>query len=323
VFYDEYQNLESPSIVTEGLIWDFKTISLPIGISFEFGNVEFEQFLLSTEGAVYNVSRIDSNTHEATIIVPFASYYSDRGLAAGYDKVGEPGGFSDLSYKVDEIQGEQVLKFEWKNLGLIEQIESDGISTDFVNFQLWLFEKSNKIEFRYGPSSLTKSNFEEYFSSRDGFLCGLIDFDSGLENITKNSFLISGPPTNPRIEYGNEIIYDNNGFGAGTGLSDFPDEGTVYRFIWDKTTSSHNVRSLTEAKLEIYPNPASDFLIIKTLEENVDVSIEIFGLDGMRQQITHDFQENLVDISSLSPGFYLLVYRMGAVNVESVLFYKK
>jgi hypothetical protein len=64
---------------------------------------------------------------------------------------------------------------------------------------------------------------------------------------------------------------------------------------------TNSVEEQSAAQLEVYPNPAQDYLIVKN--GDADLPKEIYNLQGKKMQSS---QEERIVISSLPPGMYLL-----------------
>lgn len=71
--------------------------------------------------------------------------------------LGLPNNLSKISYKTDILNGEKIFKVQWKNIGF------KGCSVnDSLNMQLWIFEHSNKAQFRYGKSNMSSLSILNY-----------------------------------------------------------------------------------------------------------------------------------------------------------------
>ncbi|WP_185117617.1 peptide-N-glycosidase F-related protein [Chryseobacterium sp. PMSZPI] len=81
-------------------------------------------------------------------------------------------------------------------------------------------------------------------------------------------------------------------------------DGQVYLSVYmqGKSNSALNVNDVKTTDVNIYPNPTSDFVNIRS-KEGV-ASMTLFGIDG--RKLTESFGENKIDLSPYSPGVYLL-----------------
>lgn len=81
-------------------------------------------------------------------------------------------------------------------------------------------------------------------------------------------------------------------------------QGDVYLSVYmqGKSNATLNVKDVKTVDVNIYPNPTSDFVNIKSKEDVA--SISIFSMDG--RKLTETYKENRIDLSSYTPGVYFL-----------------
>ena len=169
----------------------------------------------------------------------------------------------------------------------------DGLSgsNSFVNFQVWLYEGSNNIEFRYGKSEI--ANVDEAFEGDSGAVVGL------WPGINQNTYLLEGdgfavqgtvPNENGSISYLETFPI----------LKGTPAEGTVYTFSFD-ATSTKTVEELTQL-ISITPQPVRKYL---ELQSKVDFSTPII-YDTKGSVVSLSWEENKADVSALPAGIYIL-----------------
>ena len=78
----------------------------------------------------------------------------DRAFNPNTDNEGDPGGISPISYTTTGIAGSRICKIQVSNAGFYGENNQNGTSVSFINYQLWLYETTNDIEFRYGSVSI-------------------------------------------------------------------------------------------------------------------------------------------------------------------------
>ncbi|MEY3444133.1 MAG: hypothetical protein RLZZ519_2414 [Bacteroidota bacterium] len=61
--------------------------------------------------------------------------------------------------------------------------------------------------------------------------------------------------------------------------------------------------------LEVFPNPARDFLEVRHLEANAGATIRLMNLQGQVMRVMTDAAQLRIDVSSLPAGIYLLEYQ--------------
>lgn len=96
---------------------------------------------------------------------------------------------STISYMVSGNPGERILKIEWLHAGF-----QSGSAADYIDFQIWLYEKSGKIEVHFGPQNITSS---EVFDGADctGPIIGLAN------EIAGDQVVLYGSAQNPSFGY--------------------------------------------------------------------------------------------------------------------------
>jgi hypothetical protein len=71
----------------------------------------------------------------------------------------------------------------------------------------------------------------------------------------------------------------------------------------------------------LYPNPAQDFVTLKSSTTSSIVSVEIFDLNG-RKVLTSDVVKETISVQSLSVGTYLLLAKDSDGNLSTQKFIK-
>lgn len=81
-------------------------------------------------------------------------------------------------------------------------------------------------------------------------------------------------------------------------------QGEVYLSVYmqGKSNASLNVKDVKTIDVNIYPNPTTDFVNIKSKEDVA--SMTLFSMDG--RKLTEVYKENRIDLSSYSTGVYFL-----------------
>lgn len=288
VLNEAYVNLEDSTPLSNGEVWDDPGYVVPLGFDFQIGSLTVDTVFISDDGLgglVATNPTIDGP--EVGLFAPILQDIIDRGD-------GSSTSLSPVSFRIDGSVGNRILKLEWNNTGFFDNSDLQ----DFVNFQLWLYESGNVIEYRYGPSMINSPN--ESFEGLSGLQIALIPLlpnDDVEGNLEQEAYILSGDPLNPDlIVLSTSDDFDNAESIAITGAVP---EGTVYRF------SSEQLSLEDESIIEVnvYPNPTTDFFKIESALASY--SVHIYNAAG--QQISEVFAPmGLYDVSNLSKGVYFV-----------------
>jgi hypothetical protein len=122
---------------------------------------------------------------------------------------------SKISYMVDGTGTQKILKVQWKNFKI-----RSGPADNFINVQIWLYQQSGVIDFRYGPRSA--NNASGYTSATKAPYIGIwysnYDFSKIWEKMN-----LKGIPSNMIVDSARNmnVPYIQGVF----------NEGTVLRFV--------------------------------------------------------------------------------------------
>ncbi len=172
-----YEKLQESTLLINEPLWDDPEFNIPLEIEFTFFDQKLEYLYCDDDGALYSDS-IRWDSYDG--IVPFGADLMDRSNDFNFGS--QANSLSNISYVVQGEVGTRVQKIEWDNVGFYLDIEQDGVSTDFVNFQLWLYEETGTIEIHFGEMSV--SNPDLVFEDLSGPLIGLFnEFDEDTETV--------------------------------------------------------------------------------------------------------------------------------------------
>ena len=134
--------------ITEGKVWDdlleencVNRRWLVPGFTVNLGGIACDSFLIA-QGKLVG---IEGN---AQVHMGFALDFCDRGI-------GTNAGKSPIKWKVTGRKGKRILKVEWQNVGFFEEWSYEGECCHFLNFQVWVHEKGQRMELRLGKLNLT------------------------------------------------------------------------------------------------------------------------------------------------------------------------
>jgi hypothetical protein len=194
--------------VNNGEIWDEPEYTIPMGFPFELNGHAVTSFHFDGHG-----SQMASNTQVPFFVaqvLPFESDLIDRGTIGGTS-------LSPISYIIEGVPGSRIQKIEFKNAGSYYEYDVQGTLNMWVDFQCWLFEGSNNIEFHYGLSHVDVPIL--FYGGGTGPLAALRDYDEFLNQFSNGHYLI-GSTSNP-------FLSEDIGYINGT-----PATGTVYHFTY-------------------------------------------------------------------------------------------
>ena len=280
-----YQDLSGATVVSAGDIWDDPEYVVPIGFPFQLYDqmTDSVYFAIDLGGSISTV--VDPNTYEADyIIVPLYADLVDRGSLGSTP-------LSPISYKVDGNPGSRIFKLEWKNAGFYNEVDSLGTLNDFINFQVWLYEGSNDVEFRYGPSLVNNPELDYYTDSDStayGPLVGLSNYDFN------NSYILDGPASNPTLVFVEDY------------LTGSPPDGIIYRFAKNATGVKESAASLNQ--VNVYPNPATSVVHFSFKEPlHQTTKLVLTDLTGRTvREVNNTHSRNIsITTDELEPGIYL------------------
>lgn len=229
-----YADLADPTIISDSVIEDAYYLDIPFtfkafGLTFSFdqryGESTFERL-----GFLY-VANLE--TDRTWIFDVFLAY------------LGRLDSSSSMSYRIDRVGSERVLKFQWRNMKLEQNPEGD-----YLNAQVWIYESTGEIEVRIGPHRVTGL---AALGNHSGPRIGQLVADNRFERFFHFSFL-TGDVGNPRLDMTGE-----------PNLKSIPPSGTIYRF---KPVNVAGVTAdVATDRFTFLPNPAGAAARITLPEE--------------------------------------------------------
>jgi type IX secretion system substrate protein/SprB-like repeat protein len=184
VFSDPYVELTGGTSVNNDDLWDDPTYVVPIGFTFQLNDNAITSLTFNGVGALYLGNT--TNPDILTLLFPFEVDILDRGFVSGTSE-------SPISYVVVGSPGSRIFKLEIKNAGSYYEFEAFGTTDMYFSHQLWLYEGTNLIEFRYGDRLIEDP---ELFYAEGGAFVGLTDVDVTVDEYVNPHFL-GGPASAP------------------------------------------------------------------------------------------------------------------------------
>lgn len=293
---ETYKDLENPISLTNGQIWDDPDLVIPLGFDFVLSTNVFNTLYIDSEFSTGAEVTLSSNDFDdSPIFVPTTLDYIDRGHSSNVSE-------SEISYKLENGGDGKILKIQWKNVGFFD----DETGEDFMNVQMWLYENLNKIEYHYGPLQI--NNVEEVYDSLGGTIVAVASsYDILNDRFLDNAYFLTELPENPTVltKLAGQVLGEEPYVLSGT----IP-ENTVYEF----RNTTLDISNFTDLYFDLYPNPATDIINIKT--DLSKFEIEIFNLFG--QSVIKSSNDKEINISNLTKGSYLV-----RINSNNKTFTKK
>ena len=248
-----------------------------------------DTFYLSTASSGVFGSTINPNSGDGFLFSD--ADIADRGTLDG--SVSK----SPIRYTVTGTAPNRIFKGELFNAGFYTEFDTYNTMDDSANVQVWYYETSSIIEFRYGPSKLTHA--ADYFNFGAGPLIAFlkdVDFNTGN---TGSFYNLTGNPAAPTIDSAMLPSFPSSA------LSSWPANGTVYRFT-PKTTPNlvHGVAALTS--VSVYPTHTAGTLFVGYTDAAA-ANYTVMTADG-RQVMSGTLAtgRNSLDVQGLATGMYLL-----------------
>lgn len=285
-----YTDLVNPTSMNNNQFWDwdeFGPLELPFTFSV-FGN-SFTHFIFMDDNFyLVDINALDEfeNFESYTILSPIQAIIQDRDIT-------ENGSLSPISYKTEGTTGNRIFKMEIKNAGLEFEIWEEETSTSFLNYQIWLYEGANKIEYHYGPSLVTDLFYLDGEESIFTFF--------GVETPTSlNAAFLTGSNSNPTYI---ELTDSDPDPDPVTGLTSVPANGQIYTF----TGETLSTKKETQIAFNLFPIPTENELNVSLTEiGNYQYNVyDILGkkiLTGKIDNVT----EFTINTSELTSGSYLI-----------------
>ena len=281
--YSTYQELINPVSVNNGNVWNSGS-DYPIFFNFNFYIYDQNFTALSVRGGG-GLNFPGVGCKELFLFhTPFGGYMlRDKGTTNS---------LSPIDYEISGNTGQQVLKIQWENAGF-EQWFTSSDTSDFVDFQIWLFESDNHIEIHFGSHQADPGTYGYPEATSDPNPGPSIKFEF---DTCSNIFALMGPCDLPSYWF-MDACQPNYSFIDGT-----PSNGITYNIY------PTNV-GLTEKypeKIALFPNPASDWIAVYLPASVDDISLLITNALGIETvRIKNIRNGERIDLSNFHSGLYL------------------
>lgn len=286
----EYQPLQGGTLLVND-VWDNPELNVSIGFPFEYFT-ETVQNLAATSGISYISLAAPPVDDVFSLFIIYGADLVDRGFL-------DSNSLSPISRKVTGSQGSRVFTIEYENAGFYYDLFTNGTSTDYVNFQMSLYEANGDIVFHFGPNSVTMPELD--FLGLTGPVVGLAEnYDAFHDVVLGETLLLAGDPGSPAV-YTN---YQN------VNLEGTIPENTLYRFSRESTSAHEPVANKVSHFL--YPNPTTGLLQWSgDVDTDLISTIQVYNVQG--QLVANLNPAKSMDISNLPSGMYAMRFQKDKV----------
>ncbi len=250
---------------------------LTLPFTFVFNEIVSEE--VDVYGPAYaNLIDFTDTINWVVEVVTFYPFRSDL-LVDKSIVLGQTNNLSTFTRKTDIVNGEKIYKVQWKNMGF------KGCSVnDSLNMQLWIFEHSNKAQFRYGKSNMTSLSI---LNNPDTPIVA-VEVEA-LNDYYYATF--NGSPLNYTWGY-----MDPSGRSMG-----IPPEGMVIEIRSTESPVSVDInRSGPKFLIKNY----KDFLEVHFQSKNIELNkLSVLDLSG---RIMSNSNNSKIDLTLLQPDVYIL-----------------
>jgi hypothetical protein len=276
------------TLLSGGLKWDQPAYYIPLGFNFKLYNAQNDTIIFSNgTSATFD----DASAMIVTIASPIGEDLCDRAYHPNTDTLDGPGGISDISYTITGSAGSRIVIIQVSNAGFFGELAAYDTSVSYANFQLWLYETTNDIEFRYGNVNIQNPN--DNLLNPAGFLCGLAEQLNIANANNLSSNVLQGPYNNPTM-----VALTSN---LSQVVSGAIQSGRVYKFSRVQSTVGIKDNRLDQ-EFFLFPNPASKTLFCKGDIEFKSATIQFHSIEG--RSIFSGNVTPQMDISFLPKGIY-------------------
>lgn len=295
-----YQNLVGSTNLTAGFVWDDTTFTIPLGFTFKWAldNRNLTSIIVDAGGMVY--APVDVNSQfgfpvPTKMMMAYQCDLVDRGTNTSQMPM------SPISYLTTGTAPNRICKIEYRNAGFF----TDLAGLDSTNFQIWLYEGSNIIEYRYGPQSVADMGVS--FDGQNGPWINLI-YEATLDIINQTLMIdactyVAGSSSTAAAVNPSAPIDLFNG-PSDWAFVDLPNNGQIFR--WTPLGGANSVNDINAFNnINVYPSPFNEFI---TIENNNELqTLRLSDLNGrVLIEQNANSKKATINTNTLASGVYFL-----------------
>jgi hypothetical protein len=301
-FFEPYNPLSKAlSVSPDDPQWDDPDMGfwdVPIGFEFNIMGRTATNIAIIDPGCQF-VFGINQDT-----VNVFSPYYADIRNANDSDVV------SYVKYSTEGQEGSRICKVEYQNVGFYNEFDLTGEFTMFRNYQVWLYEETNDIEFRFGPHTIEDGTMihDQWGSPLIFFIR---DFDINTQTYV-DSWNLRGDVNDPSV--GTVNLFEM------PGLTDVllgePSDSTVYHF----DTGIVSVEETEQLPaFNVFPTVAEDLVVAYQPKHDL-VRLQIFDSSGkLIDERKIAFGNQVIHVSQLAAGNYYFTFGEGPEIVTKTI----
>ncbi|MBX7053047.1 MAG: T9SS type A sorting domain-containing protein [Flavobacteriales bacterium] len=302
-YQEQYHPLsEAVAITPDSPLWDDPSTGywlVPIGFEFNIMGRTATDIAIIDPGCQVAFALGSDTTN---VLCP---YYADI-MNADTDSL-----VSFIVYTTEGEPGNRICKIEWQNIGFYNEFDATGEFNLIRNFQVWIYEDTYDIEFRYGPHTVDDGTLiHDQWGSP--LLFFIRDFEIATQTFV-DSWSLRGEPSNPTVDVVNLFELP--------GLEDIllgePADSTVYHF----GTGIVSVNETQELpSFNVFPTIAREYVYTyQPLHEIVRLQVmDESGRLLLDQNL--GYGNSAIDISSWSQGVYFFTFGEGPrMNTKRII----
>ncbi len=210
---------------------------------------------------------------------------------------------SKLSYKVEGTSGNKILKMQLQNLHI-----AAGSAGNYMNVQIWLYQKTGVVEVRYG--SCSANNLTGYSTSNGpyiGMFSSDIDFTKCNEKIW-----IYGQTATYGIDSARNYVFKP--------ILGVPTENSVYKFVPKTIAASVHGIHASDIECNVYPNPAANVLNVSLVKPlYISASLRLYAMNGqlIKEAVIKPYNTSAsIQIHDVAAGNYILNLEVDGISTQ-------
>ncbi len=283
-------------------IWDDPELIFPIGFQFKLFQ-DSSSTLYGLSEIAYSIKDINSaSTFPIMVGGTLDLINKDANLYV-----------SPISYTTEGTAPNRIFKLEFRNAGLY-----DGLPTDSIDEQVWLYEGSNILEFHYGNVHILSNPSDIYLATNgQGDFIGIIDsldINNQIPTAGK-SYFFSGSTAAPQFD----SVATFNVLGQLPGMDSTVMSNTVYRIapklpVVTFPNAVYNIGLNANISFHYVQETANAFIENYT---NKNLQVKLVDANGrLLQSLNYGSGKHSIALSNYASGIYYLQIRDNANGME-------